>query len=172
MSRWPSPISMPAPRRRTERSFQNAPRGHKFAVKPIAAGEAVVKFNQIIGFAKEAIGPGEWVHEHNCNVGEEHGAFNRDYAFSEGVTPVDFCPRGAAGDVPGLSPARWPASAPLQLCRHPHLGELLDHGRRLHRPGDRALRHSRRLSAMSTASSPSSSPMAASSTIAASSSTR
>jgi len=71
---------------------KRVPRGHKFAVKPIAAGEAVVKFGQIIGFAKEAIGPGEWVHEHNCSVGEEHGAFNRDYAFSEGVTPVDFVP--------------------------------------------------------------------------------
>ena len=71
---------------------KRVPRGHKFAVKPIAAGEAVVKFGQIIGFAKQAIGPGEWVHEHNCNVGEEHGAFNRDYAFSEGVIPVDFVP--------------------------------------------------------------------------------
>ena len=71
---------------------KRVPRGHKFAVKPIAAGAAVVKFGQIIGFAKEAIGPGEWVHEHNCSVGEEHGAFNRDYAFSEGVTPVDFVP--------------------------------------------------------------------------------
>ena len=32
---------------------KRVPRGHKFAVKPIAAGEAVVKFGQIIGFAKD-----------------------------------------------------------------------------------------------------------------------
>ena len=50
-----------------------------------------------------------------------------------------------AGDVPGLSP-RQRQGRHAQLCRHPHLGELLDHGRRLHRRGDRALRRARRLS--------------------------
>ncbi len=69
---------------------KRVPRGHKFAVKPIKAGEAVVKFGQIIGFAKDGIAAGEWVHEHNCGIGEEHGAFERDYAFGEGVVPVEF----------------------------------------------------------------------------------
>ena len=69
---------------------KRVPRGHKFAVRPIGAGEAVVKFGQIIGFAKEGIPAGEWVHEHNCGIGEEHGAFARDYAFGEGVVPVEF----------------------------------------------------------------------------------
>ena len=68
------------------------PRGHKFTVKPVAAGEAIVKFGQIIGFAKESLPAGEWVHEHNCGIGEAHGAFERDYAFGEGVVPVDFVP--------------------------------------------------------------------------------
>ncbi len=72
---------------------KRVPRGHKFAVKPIEAGEAVVKFGQVIGFARDGIAPGEWVHEHNCGIGEEHGAFARDYAFGEGVVPVDFVPR-------------------------------------------------------------------------------
>ena len=49
------------------------------------------------------------------------------------------------GDLPGLSP-RQRQGRHAQLCRHPDLGELLDHGRRLHRQGDRALRHPRRLS--------------------------
>src|SRR5687767_1408886 len=74
------------------RAVRRVPKGHKFALRAIALGEAVVKFGQIIGFAKEAIPPGDWVHEHNCGIGEEHGAFERDYAFSEGVIPVDFIP--------------------------------------------------------------------------------
>lgn len=69
---------------------KRVPRGHKFTVRPVRAGEAIVKFGQIIGFAKADLPAGEWVHEHNCGIGEEHGAFNRDYAFSEGVTPVEF----------------------------------------------------------------------------------
>src|SRR5688572_178169 len=74
------------------RTVRRVPRGHKFAVKPIEAGAAIVKFGQVIGFAKEPIGAGDWVHEHNAGIGEEHGAFERDYAFCEGVVPVDFVP--------------------------------------------------------------------------------
>src|SRR3569623_1032468 len=69
------------------RTTKRVPRGHKFTVRPVQAGEAIVKFGQIIGFAKADLPAGEWVHEHNCGIGEEHGAFSRDYAFSEGVTP-------------------------------------------------------------------------------------
>jgi altronate hydrolase len=54
------------------------PKGHKIAVAPIADGEPVRKFGQIIGFANGPIAPGEWVHEHNVIVHE----FQRDYAFS------------------------------------------------------------------------------------------
>ena len=71
---------------------RRVPRGHKFSVRAVGAGEAIVKFGQVIGFAKEALPAGEWVHEHNCSIGEDHGAFNRDYAFCEGVIPVDFVP--------------------------------------------------------------------------------
>jgi altronate hydrolase len=53
------------------------PRGHKFASRAIAAGEAIVKFGQIIGFAATAIECGTWVHEHNVVVSD----FARDYAF-------------------------------------------------------------------------------------------
>jgi altronate dehydratase len=41
------------------------PRGHKFAVRPIAKGEAVLKYGQPIGRATRAIQPGEHVHVHN-----------------------------------------------------------------------------------------------------------
>ena len=65
------------------RIVKRVPKGHKYALKPIRAGEAVKKFGQIIGFAKTDIVPGDWVHEHNCGIGEEHGAFDRDYAWPD-----------------------------------------------------------------------------------------
>jgi altronate hydrolase len=68
---------------------RRVPRGHKFATRPIIAGEAVMKFGQIIGFAKEAIAPGDWVHEHNCGMGGPDGTLHHDYAFAEGAVPVD-----------------------------------------------------------------------------------
>ena len=55
------------------------PRGHKMATRPIAKGEPVRKFGQIIGFASQDIAEGAHVHEHNCSM----GVFERDYAFAE-----------------------------------------------------------------------------------------
>jgi altronate hydrolase len=54
------------------------PRGHKMATGKIEKGEPIYKFGQIIGFAANAILPGEHVHTHNCAYGE----FDRDYAFA------------------------------------------------------------------------------------------
>ena len=88
-------------RRKGVKTTKRVPRGHKFAVKPIKAGEAIVKFGQIIGFAKTDMPAGEWVHEHNCSIGEDHGAFERDYAFSEGVVPVDFIPEAQRATFEG-----------------------------------------------------------------------
>jgi altronate hydrolase len=70
-------------------ALQRVPKGHKVAVAPIAVGEPIVKFGQIIGFASEAIVPGAHVHSHNC----EFHAFERDYAFAqdakeEAILPV------------------------------------------------------------------------------------
>ena len=80
---------------------KRVPRGHKFTVRPVNAGEAIVKFGQIIGFAKEGLPAGEWVHEHNCGIGEDHGAFARDYEFSQGVVPVDFVPEAQRATFQG-----------------------------------------------------------------------
>jgi altronate hydrolase len=41
------------------------PFGHKVAVRPIAAGEPVVKYGAPIGRATRPIAPGEHVHGHN-----------------------------------------------------------------------------------------------------------
>ena len=39
--------------------------GHKLAVKPIAAGETIVKYQCPIGRATQPIAPGDYVHTHN-----------------------------------------------------------------------------------------------------------
>ena len=43
------------------------PRGHKLAVRPIAAGEAVVKYGSPIGTASAEIPEGAHVHTHNVS---------------------------------------------------------------------------------------------------------
>jgi altronate hydrolase len=63
-------------------------RGHKLAVAPITEGEPVRKFGQIIGFASQAIGPGAWVHEHNCVMRE----FERSYESGVDAKPVNVLP--------------------------------------------------------------------------------
>ena len=64
------------------------PPGHKIATRAIAIGESVRRYNQIIGFASKAIGPGEHVHTHNLDMGPEKGQFDRDYAFGADVKPA------------------------------------------------------------------------------------
>jgi altronate hydrolase len=63
-------------------------RGHKMAVEPIREGEPIRKFGQIIGFAKNHIAPGEWVHEHNVGLHD----FERDYAFCADAKGDDLVP--------------------------------------------------------------------------------
>ena len=47
---------------------EDIPQGHKFAIKPIKAGEAVIKYGFRIGNAKEDIGVGAWIHVHNVKT--------------------------------------------------------------------------------------------------------
>ena len=61
------------------------PPGHKVAARALAAGEAVRRYNQIIGFASRAIAAGEHVHTHNLDLGENRGHFSRDYAVGADV---------------------------------------------------------------------------------------
>jgi hypothetical protein len=39
--------------------------GHKFALRPIAKGERIVKYGAPIGVASRAIAAGEYIHTHN-----------------------------------------------------------------------------------------------------------
>src|SRR5437868_6327727 len=63
-------------------------RGHKMAVAPIAKGEPVRKYDQIIGFATAPIAPGEWVHTQNVEMHD----FARDYRFAEGAKNDEVLP--------------------------------------------------------------------------------
>ncbi len=57
--------------------------GHKLALRAIKKGEAITKYGQIIGFAKEDIPAGGHVHVHNVSA----DAFERDYAFCRDCPP-------------------------------------------------------------------------------------
>jgi altronate hydrolase len=63
------------------------PPGHKVALHAVAVGQAVRRYNQIIGFASQAIAAGEHVHTHNLNMGPDKGQFDRDYAVGQDVKP-------------------------------------------------------------------------------------
>ena len=57
------------------------PAGHKYALRPIACGETVIKYGEIIGRATQNIAAGEWVHTHNVKSHlDENVAYT--YAFN------------------------------------------------------------------------------------------
>jgi altronate hydrolase len=62
------------------------PPGHKVATRAIRTGEAVRRYDQIIGFASRDIAPGEHVHLNNLAM----GAFERDYAFGADAKPTRY----------------------------------------------------------------------------------
>src|SRR5688572_32679728 len=72
--------------RENVRALVTIPAGHKLAVRDIAQGAPVRRYNQIIGFATRPIRAGEHVHVHNLAM----GSFERDYAFSSSVKPTVF----------------------------------------------------------------------------------
>jgi len=42
------------------------PFGHKVALEPLAPGDEVRKYGEIIGTATQSVERGEWIHTHNC----------------------------------------------------------------------------------------------------------
>src|SRR3546814_4175035 len=73
------------------------PTGHKVAPRAIAEGAPVVKYDQVIGFATQAIAAGDHVHVHNCGMAE----FDRDYAFCEGARPTAMVPEAERATFQG-----------------------------------------------------------------------
>src|SRR5260221_6325807 len=64
-------------------TLERIPAGHKVATRPIAVGEPIRRYGQIIGFATVGIAPGQHVHTQNCGMGH----FAQDYAFGVDVSP-------------------------------------------------------------------------------------
>jgi altronate hydrolase len=73
------------------RALAMIPAGHKIAVRAVANGKPVRRYNQIIGFATRDIAAGDHVHVHNLAMGD----FQRDYAFSSLVKKTDFVEKPA-----------------------------------------------------------------------------
>ena len=67
------------------------PPGHKIATRAIAAGEAVRRYNQIIGHATQAIAAGQHVHTHNLAFSD----FARAHEPGAGAQPTAFEPAPA-----------------------------------------------------------------------------
>ena len=59
------------------------PRGHKMATGPIAKGQNVIRYGQIIGVATEDIAAGAHIHSHNIGM----GTHDLDYAFASEHNP-------------------------------------------------------------------------------------
>ncbi len=62
------------------------PPGHKVAVRALATGDPVRRYNQIIGTATQPIAAGAHVHSHNLAFSH----FARDYAAASGATPTQY----------------------------------------------------------------------------------
>ena len=62
------------------------PPGHKVATRAIAAGQAVRRYDQVIGTATQAIAPGQHVHVHNLAF----SSFERSHTPGAGVTPTAY----------------------------------------------------------------------------------
>jgi len=73
------------------RATARIPAGHKVAVRALAKGAPVHRYNQVIGFATQDIAAGDHVHVHNLAM----GAFEKDYAFGEGAKPTAYVPAPA-----------------------------------------------------------------------------
>ncbi|WP_454766076.1 UxaA family hydrolase [Cupriavidus campinensis] len=70
------------------RARAQVPAGHKIAARAIASGEAVRKYDTVIGVADRDIAAGDHVHSHNLRLVD----FYRDPAFCRDVRPVDYVP--------------------------------------------------------------------------------
>ena len=68
------------------RAVDAIPAGHKLAVRDLAQGAPVRRYDQIIGFATRPIRAGEHVHVHNLAMGD----FERDYSYSSDTKETDY----------------------------------------------------------------------------------
>jgi len=79
-------------------SRSQVPAGYKIAARRIRAGEAVRKYNVVIGFASMDIDAGALVHSHNLEFRE----FDRDYAFGADYRPIEPVPAAEQATFEGI----------------------------------------------------------------------
>lgn len=77
---------------------QPVPLGHKIAARFIAKGEAVLKYNTVIGYASEDLPPGTWMHSHNIAFGET----DRDYRYGQDYVPTEVLPPAQRATFQGI----------------------------------------------------------------------
>ncbi len=77
---------------------QNVPDLHKVAIAPVAEGESLIKYGQVIGKAGSDIAPGEHVHSHNCLMADAQ----KEYEFCTRVTPTDYVPEAERATFQGF----------------------------------------------------------------------
>lgn len=82
----------------TVRLRAQVPAGHKIAACRIARGEAIRKYDTVIGRAARDIEPGEHVHTHNVELID----FERDPGFCQDVRPVNYLPEAQRATFQGI----------------------------------------------------------------------
>lgn len=72
--------------------------GNKIAARAIARGEAIRKYDVVIGFAAADIPAGTMIHNHNMAFRE----FDRDYAHARDFRPVELLPEAERATFQGI----------------------------------------------------------------------
>ena len=73
------------------------PPGYKLAIRDISAGEAILKYNVTVGFAKADVMAGTMLHNHNVEFRE----FHRDYRHAQDYKPIDMVPEAQRATFQG-----------------------------------------------------------------------
>ena len=76
---------------------QDISAGHKIALRPIASGERIFKYGEVIGRATQNIEAGEWVHTHNV-VPDFNGS---GYEYATGAPATEYFSPDQAGTFMG-----------------------------------------------------------------------
>ncbi|MCR0982364.1 UxaA family hydrolase [Roseomonas populi] len=79
-------------------TLQDVPAGHKIATRFIAKGEAVRKYDTVIGYASEDLAPGTWMHSHNILFDD----VEKDYAYSRDYRPTELVPEARRATFQGI----------------------------------------------------------------------
>jgi len=82
------------------RARAQVPAGHKIAARAIAAGEAILKYDTVIGFAARAVEAGEYLHTHN--IRHEERSEGLAYEFGTDQKPVALLPEHERASFMGI----------------------------------------------------------------------